>query len=185
MVMLADFITVGSQVNPSVSVATWVYGWIPTNGMIVRILGQIVASFVVFPLVSMFTPSYVEMGGPQLDETASLTKGVLYEAGLTGGLLLLILVAATQLGLPAQRPVIAIGIRALIYVGATSGPAMNPMIAFGWAWFGGSSAEFWDVAHILVYWVAPTVGAVAGVLIWKQVEVMLETLAADHKKKTK
>mmetsp|Transcript_31103 Transcript_31103/g.41136 ORF Transcript_31103/g.41136 Transcript_31103/m.41136 type:complete len:231 (+) Transcript_31103:82-774(+) len=181
MVMLADFVSVGSQVNPSVSVAMWVMEWIPLNGMVVRILGQVAASFIVFPLVSMFTPSYVEMGGPQLGEDISVTKGIIMEAALTGGLLLLILVAATQLGLPAQRPVIAIGIRALIYVGATTGPAMNPMIAFGWAWFGGSSAEFWDVSHVLVYWIAPTVGAVVGVLIWKQIEFLFEKLFPKSK----
>jgi len=113
MVMLADFVSVGSQVNPSVSVAMWVMEWIPLNGMVVRILGQVAASFIVFPLVSMFTPSYVEMGGPQLGEDISVTKGIIMEAALTGGLLLLILVAATQLGLPAQRPVIAIAPTAL------------------------------------------------------------------------
>jgi len=58
---------------------------------------------------------------------------------------------------------------------------MNPMIAFGWAWFGGSSAEFWDVSHVLVYWIAPTVGAVVGVLIWKQIEFLFEKLFPKSK----
>lgn len=35
---------------------------------------------------------------------------------------------------PPQRPVIAAGIRGLIVAGGKyTGPAMNPMIAFGWA----------------------------------------------------
>mmetsp|Transcript_3661 Transcript_3661/g.5429 ORF Transcript_3661/g.5429 Transcript_3661/m.5429 type:complete len:226 (-) Transcript_3661:99-776(-) len=169
-VMLADYISVGSQVNPSVSIATYVYGWIPLNGMIVRLLGQVAASFIVFPLISMFTPSYVALGGPQLGEDMTITKGILYEAALTGGLLLIILMAATQVGLPAQRPIIAVGIRALIYVGAKTGPAMNPMIAFGWAWF---TNTYFDRIHVIVYWIAPTVGAVVGVLIWKGIESLL------------
>ncbi|CAN0573673.1 unnamed protein product, partial [Laminaria digitata] len=43
---------------------------------------------------------------------------------------------ACQIGLPAQRPVIATGIRALIHLsavkGGKTGPAMNPMIATAW-----------------------------------------------------
>jgi len=170
MVMLADYISAGSQVNPAVSVATWVYGWATFDLMCVRILGQIVAATVMFPLVSMFTPSYVTMGGPQLAPDSAITKGVIYEATLTAGLLVLILAAVTKVGLPGQRPIIAIGIRSLIYVGAHTGPAMNPMIAFGWAWFGGSTAEFFTLSHLLVYWVAPIAGAVAGVLIWQTLE---------------
>jgi hypothetical protein len=39
-------------------------------------------------------------------------------------------------GQPAQRPVMALVIRAIIVAGAaTTGPAVNPMIAFAWASF--------------------------------------------------
>jgi hypothetical protein len=42
------------------------------------------------------------------------------------------LVMLHQIGLPGQRPIIASGIRGLIYHGYKTGPAMNPMIAFAW-----------------------------------------------------
>ncbi len=37
-----------------------------------------------------------------------------------------------KVGLPAQRPIIAGGIRALTYVGWKTGPCLNPMVAFSW-----------------------------------------------------
>jgi hypothetical protein len=46
-----DIISQGSQVNPSVSVAMFVHGAITFTGTIVRILAQLFAGIVAFPIM--------------------------------------------------------------------------------------------------------------------------------------
>lgn len=46
-----DIISQGSQVNPSVSVAMFVHGAITFTGTIVRILAQLAAGIVAFPML--------------------------------------------------------------------------------------------------------------------------------------
>ncbi|CAM9406025.1 unnamed protein product [Discosporangium mesarthrocarpum] len=166
-----DYVTGGAQVNPSVSVATFLYGWNDVKTMIVRIAGQLAGGIYAFPLMKLFLPDYVlaRMEGPVLGEGVTLQEGCMWEFAMTMILLIVIYVAATQIGLPSQRVIIATAIRALIYYnGGKSGPAMNPMIAVSWAYYVDPSSINRD--HFLVYWVAATAGAVAGTLIWKAVE---------------
>ena len=66
LVMLCDIISGGAQVNPSVSVAMMVFGAIPFDGMIVRIIAQVIASIVAFPLCRELAPTYVDIGGPMI-----------------------------------------------------------------------------------------------------------------------
>ncbi len=37
-----------------------------------------------------------------------------------------------KVGPPAHRPIIAAGVRAVIYIGWKTGPGLNPMVAFSW-----------------------------------------------------
>jgi glycerol uptake facilitator-like aquaporin len=114
-----------------VSVAATFYGWNTPTKTVVAIVGQVIGGTLAFPVAAELLPAYVQMGGPTLGGL-DVQEGMMWECGLTFLLMLLILVAATQFGLPAQRPIIAAGIRALIYYGGKTGPAMNPMIAFAW-----------------------------------------------------
>mmetsp|Transcript_9604 Transcript_9604/g.14447 ORF Transcript_9604/g.14447 Transcript_9604/m.14447 type:complete len:221 (-) Transcript_9604:55-717(-) len=166
-VMLHDWTTNGAQVNPSVSFAVTVYGWNKPSIAVLRIVAQFLGGSIAFPLAHRLLPPYIQMGGPLLGNT-SLTDGFIWEFGLTFTLLMIVYSAATQVGLPGQRPIIASGIRSLIYYGGKTGPAMNPMIAFSWAMY--AAPESIDSNHFLVYWIAPTLGATVATYAWKSIE---------------
>ncbi|EKU22600.1 aquaporin sip1-2 [Nannochloropsis gaditana CCMP526] len=178
-VMLCDIVSGGSQVNPSVSVAMFVHGAISFPGAIVRILAQLAAGVVAYPLLQKLSPSYVGVGGPCLQDGVSTTTGALAEFTLTFALLTLIYLAITIIGAPGQRPIIAAGIRCLIVAGTPyTGPAMNPMIAFGWAV---QSDAYKTFDHYLVYWIAPTVGAVLATVLF----AVFQASFLDERKKNK
>jgi hypothetical protein len=50
-------------VNPSVSIAMWVYGNVTFLGALVRVVAQVFAGFAAFPLLRSLTPAYVAIGG--------------------------------------------------------------------------------------------------------------------------
>lgn len=97
-----DVVSCGSQVNPSVSVAMFVHGAISFPGAIVRILAQLAAGMIAYPLLQKLSPSYVGVGGPGLQDGISTTTGALAEFTLTFGLLTLIYLAITIIGAPGQ-----------------------------------------------------------------------------------
>ncbi|CAM9865246.1 unnamed protein product [Ascophyllum nodosum] len=173
-VMIMDYANGGAQVNPAITVGTFFYGWNDQISLVVRILGQMVGGFYAFPIMAKLLPSYAvdSMGGPTLAEGASTGQGMAWEFGSTMVLILIVYVAATQIGLPGQRPIIATGIRALIHLSAVkdgkTGPAMNPMIATAWAIY--DDEVTMDQQWFLVYWLAPCVAAIAGTLVWKLLE---------------
>lgn len=169
LVMLCDIISGGAQVNPSVSVAMMVFGAIPFDGMIVRIIAQVIASIVAFPLCRELAPSYVDIGGPMIPAGIDVMTSAMSECVLTFFLLLVVYFASQIVKLPGQRPIIAAAIRALICLGKFSGPAMNPAIAFGYAVFEGGNSHL-DVSHYIVYWIAPTIGAVAAALLFANLQ---------------
>lgn len=72
-----DIISAGSQVNPSVSVAMFVHGAISFPGAVVRIVAQLVAGCLAYPLLMKLSPSYVGVGGPTLQDGVSTTTGAL------------------------------------------------------------------------------------------------------------
>jgi glycerol uptake facilitator-like aquaporin len=61
-----------------------------------------------------------------------------------------------------KQSLTALGIRALIELFPTAGPAMNPMLATSWAVFGvGTTYEFpSEMEHYIVYWLAPALAAI-------------------------
>ncbi|CAN0389475.1 unnamed protein product [Pylaiella littoralis] len=173
-VMITDYTNGGAQVNPAMSVGTFFYGWNDRSSLMIRVVAQMVGGFYAFPIMAKLLPSYAtaSMGGPTLAAGASTGEGMAWEFGSTLALILIVYAAATQIGLPGQRPVIATGIRALIHLsavkGGKTGPAMNPMIATAWAVY--DSSVTMDAQWFLVYWVAPCAAAVAGTLLWKSLE---------------
>ncbi|CAM9341320.1 unnamed protein product [Choristocarpus tenellus] len=171
-VIMMDYVTGGAQVNPSVSIASTLYGWNNFKSMIVRVVAQMAGGIYAFPIMTNLMPGYVldKMGGPVLGEGVTVAEGCMYEFLMTMTLMVIIYIAATQVGLPSQRVVIATAIRALIYYNAgKSGPAMNPMIALSWAFYTDKSSIL-TLDHFLIYHLAPTAGAVAATLLWKGVE---------------
>ncbi|CAM9138427.1 unnamed protein product, partial [Heterosigma akashiwo] len=135
LVILADVITVGSQVNPAVSVAIYLHDWIPFNGLCARLIGQGLAACIVFPMLGVFSPSHVPFSGPEIAEGLAIREAITTEFLVTMGLMLVILACTDFIKPPAHRPFVGIGIRALVVAGQhRTGPGMNPMIALGWAW---------------------------------------------------
>jgi hypothetical protein len=80
----------------------FVHGAISFPGAIVRILAQLAAGVVAYPLLQKLSPSYVGVGGPGLQDGISTTTGALAEFTLTFGLLTLIYLAITIIGAPGQ-----------------------------------------------------------------------------------
>ena len=53
------------------------------------------------------------------------------------------------------------GIRYLIEIFPTAGPAMNPMLGTAWAVFASSTTGFpQNMEHYYVYWISPILGAI-------------------------
>lgn len=165
--MLLDYVSGGSQVNPSISIATYFYGWNTFPVMLTRIFAQIASSFLVFPVLEAVTPKYVELGGPELSKEVTPLYGALHEIFFTFLLMGLVIFFVKQFGLPSQRAFIAAAIRGLIYYGGATGPSLNPMIAFAWAWY---TDQWANPDHFLVFWIAPTIGATLAVLYAKFLE---------------
>lgn len=80
----------------------FVHGAISFPGAIVRILAQLAAGIIAYPLLQKLSPSYVGVGGPGLQDGISTTTGALAEFTLTFGLLTLIYLAITIVGAPGQ-----------------------------------------------------------------------------------
>lgn len=80
----------------------FVHGAISFPGAIVRILAQLAAGVVAYPLLQKLSPSYVGVGGPCLQDGVSTTTGALAEFTLTFALLTLIYLAITIIGAPGQ-----------------------------------------------------------------------------------
>ena len=173
LVMLCDVISGGAQVNPSVSVAMYVYGAISFEGMYVRIIAQLASCLIAFPLSRSLAPSYVDFGGPMIPAGVDAMTSAMSECVLTFFLLMVIYFASQIVKLPGQRPIIAGAIRALICLGKFSGPAMNPAIAFGWAVYEGGSS-YLDINHYIVYWIAPTIGAVAAAVLFANLQAKMK-----------
>ena len=173
LVMLCDIISGGAQVNPSVSVAMYVYGAISGEGMIIRIIAQLASSLIAFPLCRALAPTYVDFGGPMIPKGVDVVTSAMSECVLTFFLLLVVYFASQIIKLPGQRPIIAAAIRALICLGKFSGPAMNPAIAFGYAVYEGGTT-YMDTSHYIVYWIAPTVGAVAAAVLFANLQAKMK-----------
>ena len=165
-VVAADKIGGGQHVNPAVSVAMWSLGKCDYTEMVVRSAGAMGGGLVAFPLFKAMTDalSWTALGGPEFspegDEDGS--AAAMSEFLATFFLCCLIYLVNWELNFGKQhywikQTLTAIGIRGLIEVFPTAGPAINPMLGTTWAVFAyGSFPE--DVRHYLVYWIAAILG---------------------------
>ena len=64
-----DILTGGAHVNPAVSVAFWVLGDVSLLGLAAKLLGQIAAGSLAFPLLRFLLPPYVQLGGKRSSGT--------------------------------------------------------------------------------------------------------------------
>jgi len=165
-VIAADKIGGGQHVNPAVSVAMFSLGKCDYTEMYVRIAGSMGGGLVAFPLFKAMTDvlGWTPLGGPEFNPEgdADGSSGAWSEFTATMLLCFLIYLVNWELNFGKQHYWIkqfltAVGIRALIEIFPTAGPAMNPMLGTTWAVFAyGSYPD--DIRHYLVYWIAAILG---------------------------
>jgi len=166
-VIAADKIGGGQHVNPAVSVAMFSLGKCDYTEMYVRIAGSMGGGLVAFPLFKAMTDvlGWTPLGGPEFNPEgdADGSSGAWSEFTATMLLCFLIYLVNWELNFGKHHYWIkqfltAVGIRALIEIFPTAGPAMNPMLGTTWAVFAyGSYPD--DIRHYLVYWIAAILGS--------------------------
>jgi glycerol uptake facilitator-like aquaporin len=166
-VVVSDKIGGGQHVNPAVSVVMYSLGECDYTEMYVRIAGAMGGGLVAFPLFKAMTDvlGWTPLGGPEFNPVGDADGSASAWSEFTATMLLCFLIYLVNWELNfgklhywIKQFLTAFGIRALIEIFPTAGPAMNPMLGTTWAVFAyGSFPD--DVRHYLVYWVAAILGA--------------------------
>lgn len=169
-VVAADYIGGGPHVNPAVSVSMMSLGKCDYTEMYVRIAAQMGGGLVAFPLYKYLSDSlgWEPLGGPAFDPTDDEDGSKAFFSEFFATLLLCFLIYTVNWELNfgkyhywIKQPLTALGIRYLIEVFPTAGPAMNPMLATAWAIFASDEPVFpTDAEHYFVYWVGPFLAAI-------------------------
>ncbi|KAL1211571.1 Aquaporin SIP1-1 [Cardamine amara subsp. amara] len=160
-----------SSFNPTGSAAFYVAG-IPGDtlfSLAIRLPAQAAGAAGGALAIMEFIPEkYKHMiSGPSLQvdtHTGAIAETIL-SFGITFAVLLIILRGPRRL--LAKTFLLAIATISLVVAGSKyTGPAMNPAIAFGWA-FMYSSHNTWD--HFYVYWISSFVGALSAALVFRTI----------------
>eukprot|EP00978_Attheya_sp_CCMP212_P004112 scaffold8884_cov44-Attheya_sp.AAC.2 len=169
-VIAADYFGGGPQVNPAVSLSMWSLGKISYTEFFVKVCGQMMGGMVAFPLfqyVAHTTLGLNELGGPEFQATDDDEAVGAFLSEFFASVLLMFLIYAVNWELNfgkyhyiIKQTLTAVGIRFLIEVFPTAGPAMNPMLGTAWAVFAaykktGSTHYPEDPMHYFIYWLAP------------------------------
>lgn len=165
----------GCHLNPAVSVGLWAGGRFPGKDLLPYIVAQVaggIAAGAVLYVIASGAPGFdISKGfaangyGAHSPGGYSLTAALVTEVVMTGFFLIIIL-GATDRRAPAGFAPIAIGL-ALTLIHLISIPitntSVNPARSTGVAVLVGG----WAVEQLWLFWVAPVVGAVLGVGIYR------------------
>jgi aquaporin Z len=166
----------GGHFNPAVTVGLWSAGRFPASSVLLYIVAQVVGG-----IIAAFALYWIASGKAGFDLAASglasngygahspqgygLGAGFVIEALLTGFFVLVIL-GVTSSRAPAGFAPLAIGLTLtlihLISIPVTN-TSVNPARSTGPALVEGGIA----LHQLIVFWVAPLLGAVIGGLLWK------------------
>src|SRR3990167_613024 len=168
----------GGHFNPAVSVGLWVGGRFDTKDLIPYVVSQVVGAVLaawVLYLIVQGQAGFTGTGGFATNGYAELSPGkyslisaLMIEIVLTA-MFLIVIMGATDKRAPAGFAPIAIGL-ALTLIHLISIPvtntSVNPARSTGVAIF----AETAALSQLLLFWVAPIVGAIIGAIIYKILE---------------
>jgi aquaporin Z len=167
----------GCHINPAVSIGLWACGRFPTGKLlpyvIAQVLGGIAAGGVLY-IIASGAPGFDLAGGFASNGYGehspggySLTSAFVTEVVMTMFFLLIIL-AATDKRAPVGFAPIAIGLGLtlihLISIPVTN-TSVNPARSTGVAVFVGD----WATSQLWLFWLAPFIGAMVGVLAYKMI----------------
>lgn len=154
----------GAHLNPAVTLAFAVtrhFPWRLTPGyMLAQFGGAITASLLLRFIFGVATP----LGMTQ--PSGSILQSFILELLLTAALMFVITAVATDTKAVGQLAAIMIGATVAVnalWGGPISGASMNPARSFGPALVSG----LWDAQWL--YWIAPSVGAILGALLYQVV----------------
>lgn len=167
----------GCHINPAVSVGLWAAGRFPTAKLapyiIAQVLGGIAAGGVLYVIASGAAGFDAANGfasngyGEHSPGGYSLRAALVTEIVMTAFFILIIL-AATEKRVPAGFAPVAIGLSLtlihLISIPVTN-TSVNPARSTGVALFVGD----WAVSQLWLFWVAPLIGALVGVVAYKAI----------------
>ena len=180
-VFLFDVFTSGASANPAVCFALYLAGKLDAISMFVRIIAELFAAFLAFPLLSIFTPAWLmkSVGGPELGRGISSSGGFFTEMGLSYAFCFVVLVAVTWLNDPKyMRPLFATVLRLLMVIGGPlSGASFNPMIAIAWAWH---SKKLFSGSYHYVYSMGPIVGGALAAIAFTWIAKMTQVDTSVH-----
>lgn len=161
----------GASFNPTGNAAFYVAG-IPGDtlfSLAIRLPAQAAGAAGGALAIMEFIPEkYKHMiSGPSLQvdvHTGAIAETIL-SFGITFAVLLIILRGPRRL--LAKTFLLALATISFVVAGSKyTGPAMNPAIAFGWAYMN-SSHNTWD--HFYVYWISSFVGALSAALVFRSI----------------
>lgn len=147
----------GAHINPAVTVGLWSVRRFPAREVLPYVLAQCLGAVAASLLLRWLLGDVGGLGATVPGVT--LARAFVIEAGYTGLLGFVIMAVATDERVPAAVAPFALG--ATVFAGALvtgplTGGSFNPARSLGPAVAGGAWTAHW------LYWVAPTVGMVAG-----------------------
>jgi len=163
MAMIYSFGEVsGAHINPAVTIAFWVSGKFPLKSVPIYVLSQFGGAILASMTVSGLFPDSELLGNTL--PAASEMQAFYFEIILTFILMLVIINVSTgskEQGLMAGMAIGAVVMLEAAFAGPVTGASMNPARSIGPALLSGEYRGIW------LYMLAPMIGAVLAVLLWK------------------
>jgi aquaporin Z len=156
----------GAHINPAVTIGFWLAARFRTNAVVPYIISQLFGAVLASLLVKSLFGDYASLGATLPAGSAWQSFGL--ETTLTGILMFVILCVATgpkEVGLMAGTAIGGVIALEALFAGPISGASMNPARSLAPAVCSGNLQTIW------VYILAPVLGAVVAVPIWRLIRV--------------